>query len=261
MGNTGKHLSVTIVSLALALFLVACGRNRPDQSAENEGQSQPAAQQNQPPAEPETRAARPANQERQERAENRRLAPQPRTDEPLPKNVAPRAAAVHTEIPAGAELEIRTDEPLDTERNKPGDNFTATLVRPLVVDGRTVIPQGTRFTGEITTAEASGRLSGQATMTLRLDSFEMNGRTYKIDSTTVSRISGSHAKRDIGIIGGAAGLGAAVGAIAGGGKGAAIGAGAGAAAGTAGAAATGKQQVRIPAETVMVFTLQQPVRI
>jgi outer membrane lipoprotein SlyB len=77
----------------------------------------------------------------------------------------------------------------------------------------------------------------------------------------VSRITGNHKKRDIGIIGGGAGVGAAIGAIAGGGKGAAIGAAAGAAAGTAGAAATGKMDVRIPAETVMVFTLQSPVRV
>lgn len=58
------------------------------------------------------------------------------------------------------------------------------------------------------------------------------------------------------IPGGTATAGAVIGAIAGGGKGVAIGAGAGAAAGTAGAAATGKQDVSLPAETVLTFTIR-----
>ena len=58
------------------------------------------------------------------------------------------------------------------------------------------------------------------------------------------------------VIGGTAAVGAFIGALAGGGKGAAIGAGAGAGAGTAGAAATGKKDVRLPAEAVVSFTLR-----
>jgi hypothetical protein len=68
-------------------------------------------------------------------------------------------------------------------------------------------------------------------------------------------------KRDAEFIGGGAGLGALVGALAGGGKGAAIGAAAGAGAGTAGAAATGKKEVEYPAETRLVFTTRSAVSI
>jgi hypothetical protein len=56
-------------------------------------------------------------------------------------------------------------------------------------------------------------------------------------------------------------VGAALGGIFGGGRGAAIGAGAGGGAGTAGAASTGNTQVRIPSETKLDFTLEQPVDI
>jgi len=56
-------------------------------------------------------------------------------------------------------------------------------------------------------------------------------------------------------------VGAAIGAIAGGGKGAAIGAAAGAAAGTAGAAATGKMDVRLPAESILTYRLATPVTV
>src|SRR6185369_2738968 len=107
----------------------------------------------------------------------------------------------------------------------------------------------------------SGRLQGRAHIGVALDSFHLNGRQYRISTTSVDRASAAHKKRNGVLIGGGAGLGAALGAIAGGGKGALIGAGAGAAAGTAGAAATGKLHVSIAAETPLRFTLRNAVSL
>jgi hypothetical protein len=137
----------------------------------------------------------------------------------------------------------------------------ATLSTPVEVAGRTVIPAGTRFSGHVTVADASGRLQGRAHIGIALDSFHLNGRQYRISTSSVERASAAHKKRNGVLIGGGAGLGGLIGAIAGGGKGALIGAGAGAAAGTAGAAATGKLNVSIPAEALLQFTLRSPVRI
>jgi outer membrane lipoprotein SlyB len=89
----------------------------------------------------------------------------------------------------------------------------------------------------------------------------MKGKRYRIETTSETRASAGHKKRNGILIGGGAGLGAALGAAAGGGKGALIGAGAGGAAGTAGAAATGKENVAFPAETALRFSLKGPVRI
>jgi hypothetical protein len=77
----------------------------------------------------------------------------------------------------------------------------------------------------------------------------------------VERVGPAHKKRNAFLIGGGAGLGAAIGAIAGGGKGAAIGGLAGAGAGTAGAAATGKEELAIPAESALVFTMRASVKM
>ena len=129
------------------------------------------------------------------------------------------------------------------------------------MDGRIVVPEGTEFSGHVTTAGASGRLKGRAFIGLRLDSFHLNGREYPVQTSSVDRVSASHKKRNALLIGGGAGLGAAIGALAGGGKGALIGAGAGAGAGTAGAAATGRRQVGIGAETPLRFTLRSSVEI
>jgi hypothetical protein len=153
------------------------------------------------------------------------------------------------------------DESIDTRRNRTGDEFSATLSEPIAVDGRTMVPDGTVFTGHVTTAAASGRLKGRAAIGLRLDSFRLNERAYAVETSNLQRVSASHKKRNALLIGGGAGLGAAIGALAGGGKGALIGAGAGAGAGTAGAAATGKRQVGIAAETPLRFTLRAPVEM
>ena len=170
---------------------------------------------------------------------------------------APRGSA--GVIPSGTPLHVRVDEAIDTRRNRAGDQFSATLSQPIEVDGRTMVPEGTEFSGHVTTAAASGRLKGRAFIGLRLDSFRLNGREYPVQTSSVERVSASHKKRNALLIGGGAGLGAAIGALAGGGKGALIGAGAGAGAGTAGAAATGRRQMGIGAETPLRFTLRSSV--
>jgi hypothetical protein len=162
---------------------------------------------------------------------------------------------------AGTPLFVRLDQTVDTRRSRTGDPVHATLSRPVVVNGRTVLPAGTRFNGHVTTSDPSGRLKGRAYIGVALDSFQYEGRRHRISTHGVVRASAAHKKRNGILIGGAAGVGAAIGAIAGGAKGALIGAGAGAGAGTAGAAVTGKLHAAIPAETPLRFTLRSAVEL
>ena len=62
-------------------------------------------------------------------------------------------------------------------------------------------------------------------------------------------------------VGAGTAIGGIIGAIAGGGKGAAIGAAAGAGVGGGVQAASKSQQIKLPSETVLNFTLQQPVTV
>ena len=174
---------------------------------------------------------------------------------------APAEARPELLIPSGTPLRVRLDTAIDTRRNRAGDAFTATLSRPVTLHGDAVIPAGTRFSGHITEAAASGRLKGRPVISLTLDSFRLQGREYPLRTSQVERVGPAHKKRNALLIGGGAGLGAAIGAIAGGGKGALIGGAAGAGAGTAGAAATGKEELTIPAESALVFNLRAPVRM
>jgi hypothetical protein len=135
------------------------------------------------------------------------------------------------------------------------------LDNPIVIGGRVVVPKGTPFTGAIVAAKSSGRLRGRARLEVRLHSFRMGGVAYRLATSANTRVSGSHKKRNLGLMGGGPAAGAGIGALAAGGTGALIGAGVGAAAGTTGALITGKKNVRLPVETPMVFALRSSVTV
>ena len=181
--------------------------------------------------------------------------------DPKGNPVAAAFAAPAIEIPSGTIARVRLLETLDTKRNRAGDRFTATLDEPIVSGDRVVVAKGTPFAGHIVEARSSGRFKGRAAMALSLDSFELDGIRYPLETTRAARSSAAHKKHNWLWIGGGSGGGAAIGAIAGGGAGALIGAGAGAAAGTVGAAFTGKRNVTIPVESRLAFTLREPVSL
>ena len=164
-------------------------------------------------------------------------------------------------VPEGTVIPVTLDQVLSSEDNRTGDNFDASLSSPILVDGKTVIPKGARAWGRIVESKASGRLNNPARLELTLTSIEVGGTRYDIDTSDTKSVGKSHTKRNVIFIGGGTGAGAILGAIVGGGKGAAIGAAIGAGGGTAAAAATGKMQIRLPAETRLSFPLTQPLTI
>ena len=164
-------------------------------------------------------------------------------------------------IPAGTRIRVRLGQTLDTKFTRPGARFAATLDNPIVVGRSVVVPKGTRFTGTVVSAKNSGRFRGRARLEVRLQSFRMDGVTYRVATGADTRVSGSHKKRNFAFIGGGSGAGAGIGALAGGGAGALIGAGVGAAAGTTTAFVTGKKHVRLPVETPLVFSLRSSVSV
>jgi hypothetical protein len=165
------------------------------------------------------------------------------------------------QIPAGSAFVVRLNQTIDTRNCKPGDRFSADLDAPILVGETSILPAGTPVSGHIVSAKPSGRLKGRGYLSLTLDSFQLNGKTHLISTSSDSWSTGAHKKRNVAIIGGGSGLGALIGGLASGGGAALIGAGAGAAAGTAGAALTGRKNVHLSAETRVRFTLKAPVRL
>ncbi len=165
-------------------------------------------------------------------------------------------------IPSGTVLTIRMVDSVDSERDTVGQTFQASLDEPLFdPNGRTLVPRGADVVVKLVDDEQSGKIEGRTVLTLDIVSLNVNGRVVNVDTTAITEQSGSRTARSGKVIGGTAILGAIIGGIAGGGKGAAIGLGAGAGAGTVAQVATKGQRVRIPSETRLTFTLQQPVRL
>lgn len=154
-------------------------------------------------------------------------------------------------IPSGSHATVRLNTSLSSATAHTGEVWSGTLTHDIVEHGKVVVRAGAPVKGKVTYVNRSGRLHKPGALTLRLSS--INGET--VYSSAVSRKGKSHTKSNVTKIGGGAAAGALIGGLAGGGKGAAIGTVAGAGAGTGVAAATGKEEVRIPAESVLTFTI------
>jgi len=184
----------------------------------------------------------------------------------LTTNVAAAAtpmpqAPTKVKAPAGTRILIRMVDSVDSEKQKAGHRFTASLETNLQVDDVIVAPRGTTVYGQLTTAKAAGRMSGGAELTLQLTDIVINGTAIPLVTSSYEvRSKGKGSKTAKRIVGGA-GLGALIGGIAGGGTGAAIGLAAGAATGTAVSAATKGTQVSVPSESLLEFRLEHPVTL
>jgi outer membrane lipoprotein SlyB len=126
-----------------------------------------------------------------------------------------------------------------------------------------LIPRGAEANLVIREMKEGGTLSSNEVV-LDLQSVRFNGRTYLIstrDMEQAGREGIGANRRTAEMVGGGAALGGLLGAIAGGGKGAVIGAIAGAAAGGAVQVLTKGKEVKVPAETILTFQVDEPVRL
>jgi hypothetical protein len=157
-------------------------------------------------------------------------------------------------IPSGTSIHVRLLGPISSQTASPGESFDADLTAPIEVNRSLVFPRGCPARVQVVSVRPSGRLHDSGFLQLTLDSIRTaGGQWVPVTTTSVSAHGKSHDRRNLTLIGGGTGVGAAIGALAGGGKGAAIGAGSGAAAGTAGAYATGRKDVVYSAESKLTF--------
>ena len=164
-------------------------------------------------------------------------------------------------LPAGTVVTVRLFSAVGSKISAKGDHFSATVATPVQVDGKVVVPAGAEALGRVVQAVPQGRFKGAAVLRLVLESVSVNGDSYDVQTSSVSRYQKGKGKRTATFIGGGAGGGALIGGLAGGGKGALIGAALGAGAGTAGAAYTGEKEIVLPAESALSFKLSEPLTI
>jgi hypothetical protein len=164
------------------------------------------------------------------------------------------------QIPSGTPITVRMIESVDSKVAHLGQTFRASVDEPVLVNGQTVIPRGADAIAKLVEDQQSGKFEGKTILTLALTDITINGQMIDTTTGNVSQASSSRGARTAKVVGGATALGAIIGALAGGGRGAAIGAASGAAVGGGTEVLTKGQQVKIPSETRLTFTLQQPIQ-
>lgn len=245
-----ERLSVLLLTVCLLIALAACSKK--PETADNQLQQPPATvadnSANGPAATQSPANSAPTNPPMQQAQ-----APAAETAAPAP----PRPKIV----PAGTVIRVRLNQEVGSKVSQTGETFTGSVMDPIVVGGRTLIPAGVTVSGEVTDAKSAGRFKGGAELAITIRSVTVGGVPHALSASTVSRVSTGKGKRSAALIGGGAGLGALIGGLAGGGKGAAIGALAGGGAGTAGAGMTGNREITLPAESAVSFKLTQSLHL
>ena len=169
------------------------------------------------------------------------------------------------EISAGTEVAVRNDEAIDSSKAAEGQTYAAEVTDDVRdAKGDVVIPRGANAQLVIRSASGGGRIRGASDLVVDLQSVSVAGQQYALTATDFvekGKDGVGANKRTAEYAGGGAALGAVIGAIAGQGKGAAIGAASGAGAGALAQVLTKGGSVKIPAETLMTFKLEKPVRI
>jgi len=187
----------------------------------------------------------------------------PATPEPAPAVTTPPPPPPPQKvtIPSGTTLAVRLVDTIDSETATAGQTFHATLDSPLSVDGDVVVPSGYDVEGHVVDVQSAGKFAGKSLLKLQLDRISVGSKYYNIQTDQYSREGSSRGKNTAAKVGAGAAIGAIIGGIAGGGKGAAIGAASGGGIGGGVQAATKGQQIKLPSETVLNFTLQASLNV
>jgi hypothetical protein len=202
--------------------------------------------------------------------ETRPAKPAPATEPAMPREASPpqsRPAPLARvfELPSGTALPVRTNETIDSARAAEGEVYEAEVSDSVLNSaGTVVIPKGSKAQLVIVSASQGGKIRGASDLVLNLASVTVGGRRYQLEASDIAQRGKAGVganKRTATYTGGGAAIGAIIGAIAGGGKGAAIGAGAGAGAGALTQIMTKGKAIRVPAESVLTFRLESPLRI
>jgi hypothetical protein len=166
-------------------------------------------------------------------------------------------------LPAGTVLRVAVGQRFGSDISSVEDPVSATLVRPVIVDGRDVLPRGSRVSGYVSHAVRSGRVKGRGSVGVRFTEIAVAGdeARYQLQTRPWTAIAPATKKRDALKIGLPAAGGAVIGAIVSGKKGAGIGALAGGGAGTAVVLSTRGRDVRVGRGAVLTIRLAEPLRV
>jgi BON domain len=188
--------------------------------------------------------------------------PPPAQELPPPPPPPPPAPAFRNiTVPPDTTIPVRITETLDSATTQQGDLFTGTIATDIFIDGLVVLRQGTPVSGRVVAVQEAAHYKGSSLLSIELTSINRRGERFTITTDTYSVKGDGRGKNTAEKVGGGAAVGAILGGILGGGKGAAIGAAAGGGVGAGANTITRGQQVKIASETLVRFSLTNPLSI
>lgn len=281
-GSSARNLVLVVAALAVALgvgYVVGQGREStpaagapalaPVAAVAAPAPTVPPAAA--PVAAPELQPA-PAPAPRYEpgqRSPRTRPAPAPSYPEPVPApSPSPAPAPTPAPVPArpivvpdGTRVQLHLITPVSSQTAAVGQAVEAELDAPVVVGGRTALPAGSRFTGQVTEVHALTKIGGQARLAFAFDSVEVRGRSVPVEAA-FARTGKSESGKDAATIA----AGAVVGTVLGNqskhnDRGKVLGGLLGAGLGTAIAAATPGEKIELPAGAQLELTLHGDIEV
>ena len=189
------------------------------------------------------------------------------------------AGLTAAEIPQGAHLLLRMMNSINTRTAQEGDYVYLHTATPVSVDGHIVAPVNSYVQGVVTRSQRSGRVSGRAELSIRLETLTLaSGKVYKfsphlnsvdsdetgqkVESKENTIKQGSSVGHDAARIAILAGHGAAIGGIADRSwKGAGIGGGIGSGVGLATVLMTRGKEVNLRQGTTLDVVFDRPVTL
>jgi len=165
-------------------------------------------------------------------------------------------------VPAQSVLGLSLETPLSSEQSRVEDRVEARVTRDVIIDGKVAIPAGTRAIGSVTIVERGGKVKERARLAFRFHTLRLPDDTeLGVTTEAIYREGENVSRKSTTRIGGAAGVGAVIGAILGGGKGAAIGGGLGAAGGAATVMAGDRQAVVLRAGMPLSVRMEAAITV
>lgn len=182
---------------------------------------------------------------------------------PVSRSAPPPPAPVvrNLTIPSGTAIPVRITQTLSSATSQIGDRFTGSVASDVIIDGVTVIPAGSGVTGSVSDVQEAAHYKGSSLLSIQLTGINRQGNRLTVASEPYTLRGKGRGANTAEKVGGGAALGAILGGIFGGGKGAAIGAAAGGGVGAGANTITKGEQVQIPSESLVRFSLTSPVTV
>jgi hypothetical protein len=162
-------------------------------------------------------------------------------------------------LAAGTDIQARLEQPLSSKTARVEQRVEATVVRPVRLDNRIVIPAGGLVSGVVRSVQPAQRPVRGGRLELTFNRVQVDGRTWVDMQTRIvsikENLDRSDTAKKVGI---GAALGGLLGQVLGGTKGAILGVLIG---GAGGAIASEGDDVELPEGTILTLRLDQPLSV